>query len=96
MPDTLAVYDPANRELCTVASAFAARPAAVLDIQFDADLEGREVAPGTSLATVTWSDGAREPMAAPEGCAGRVIYANRRVDYDRIQEPPAQVLVRLG
>jgi hypothetical protein len=95
-PAAMVVFDRESRELCTVAGYFAARSAAVLDIQYADGLEGRAVDEGAPLAEIYWSDGTQEVLVAPAGCAGTVIWANRRIDYDRLHEPPAQVLIRLG
>ncbi len=52
--------------------------------------------PWKSFADVFWDDGTQEVLRAPPGCAGTVVFTNRRLPYHRLHAPPSQLLLRLA
>ncbi len=56
---------------------------------------GSRIRAGTLLGNIFWSDGTFEELKSPQGCSGEIAATNRRIRYERLHRPPAQIAFRL-
>ncbi len=90
----LVTYDRNSRELRTVPASFEARGKEVLSIVWRPGIDvGARINPGTELADIQWDDNSREPITAPEHCAGRIDSVNRDIAFENLPFEPSQWLL---
>ncbi len=93
--NTPVVYEEQNRELRTVIDYFAQREDAVLDIEWQNQTHvGDPITAGQLLAHIVWDGRPNEPLYAPLGCTGNIVWKNGRVEYERLHRR-SEVLLRL-
>ena len=90
-------YDANTRQLNTVPDAFDQRPLGVLSIVYSAEIDaGKQVQSGDEVAVVQWEDNSREPLTAPDGCAGTITDVNRNLTFENLPFAPSQWLLILA
>jgi hypothetical protein len=89
-------YDPVNLELRSSWIFFADRtdPTAPVDIHWIANIDQVLIQPGMVLGQWIFSSPVTPPLdiVAPEGCAGRISRRNQGIMFNRLKNPPSQVL----
>src|SRR5574341_988108 len=89
------VYDAINRELRTVPDYFAQRHVSVLDIAWQGGVaEGAHITSGQLLARIIWDGEPEEPLTAPAGCVGTIVWLNEHIAYELLHRR-SEVLLRL-
>lgn len=97
MASDMLSFDAVNGEVRFVPSYFAAEPASVLVVSWESGIKaGAVIASGTKLATIKWDDGTETMMHNPTGANGTVRATNRRILYERLHRPPAQIALTLA
>jgi hypothetical protein len=90
-------YDPINKTLNFAVDFFGQQPEAVLRVKWSATIKkGASVAPGVRLGAVIFNDGSELDMIVPPQVTGLVASVNRKIEYEFLDQHPAQFAMRLG
>lgn len=89
-------YERLNREAFFVVDHFKKKRVAAVRVSWKPGIRRKTaIAVGDPLATLTWSDGTKEELVAPQGCQGVIAAVNRKIQYALLPRPPAQWALRI-
>ena len=90
-------YHKPNQELRFIVKFFSGNTEPVARISWLTSVKrGETVTPGMELAKLTWGDGGKTILKAPNGCKGEIAAVNRRISSVNLDQYPSQWGLRLS